>query len=48
VQTPTIIFDHVKQTVAVLTGGPATDKRLAELAAAQQRQLATSGQPKQQ
>jgi siroheme synthase (precorrin-2 oxidase/ferrochelatase) len=45
-QSPTIIFDHINQTVAILGGGAVADRKLAELAAAQQSQLATSGQPK--
>jgi translation initiation factor 1 (eIF-1/SUI1) len=45
-QAPTIIFDHVNKVVAILNGGPTADKKLAELAAQQRSQFATSGQPK--
>jgi translation initiation factor 1 (eIF-1/SUI1) len=42
-QTPTIIFDHVNEAVTIVNGGPAADHKLAELAAVQQSQVATSG-----
>lgn len=41
-QAPTIIFDHVNSTVLVLGG---VDTKLAEMAAAQQDLVTTSGQP---
>ncbi|MDQ3647489.1 MAG: hypothetical protein M3433_02690 [Actinomycetota bacterium] len=45
-QAPTIIFDHVNKAVTVLSAGPATDRKLAELAAQQGNQVTTSGQPR--
>lgn len=45
-QTPTIIFDHVNNSVTVVNGAPGADKKLADLAAQQQTQMATSGQPR--
>jgi hypothetical protein len=41
-QAPTIIFDHVNNSVTILGG---VDAKLAELAAAQQDLVTTSGQP---
>jgi hypothetical protein len=46
-QSPTIIFDHVNKLVTIANGSPAAEKKMAEFAAQQQAQLATSGQPKQ-
>lgn len=48
-QTPTIIFDHLNNAVTIVNGGPVADHKLAELAAVQRSQLATSGStpPKQ-
>jgi hypothetical protein len=45
VQAPLIVFDHVRKTVATLATGPFADKRLADVLAAQRKQIATSGRP---
>jgi hypothetical protein len=45
-QAPLIVFDHLTKTVAVVPTGPSPDRRVAELIATQQQQVATSGRPK--
>jgi hypothetical protein len=45
-QSPIIVFDHLEKRVATIQTGPRPDKRLAELMAAQRKQIATSGRPK--
>ena len=45
-QGPIIIFDHVRKLVTTVQTGPRPDKRVAELLAAQRKQIATSGRPK--
>jgi hypothetical protein len=45
VQKPLIVFDHFAKTVITVRTGPRPDERVAELLAAQQRQIATSGRP---
>jgi hypothetical protein len=45
-QQPIIVFDHATHTVATIRTAPRPDKRVAELLAAQQRQVATSGRPR--
>lgn len=42
-QSPTIVFDHVKREVVTL--GPGSEKRLAEMIESQRQQVATSGRP---
>jgi hypothetical protein len=44
-QSPIIVFDHIKKTVVSIPTGPAADKRLAEVLASQRDQVATSGRP---
>jgi hypothetical protein len=44
-QAPVIVFDHVRKDVVAVPPGPAAEKRLAELVAAQQHQVMTSGRP---
>jgi hypothetical protein len=41
-QSPTIIFDHINRMVTSLQPGPALDKRVAEVIAAQQHQVTSS------
>jgi hypothetical protein len=45
-QQPLVIFDHNAKTVTTIQTGPHPDKRVGELVAAQQQQVATSGRPK--
>jgi hypothetical protein len=45
-QQPIVIFDHLSKTVATVQTGPQPDKRVDELLAAQQQQVATSGRPR--
>jgi hypothetical protein len=45
-QSPIILFDHVRKTLVSIPTGPAADRRLAELVAKQSKQVATSGRPK--
>jgi hypothetical protein len=45
-QTPVIVFDHVRKNVVAVPPGPAADKKLAELIASQGKQVATGGMPK--
>jgi len=42
-QSPIIVFDHIRKTVFTVQIGPGTDKRLDEVLAAQREQIATSG-----
>jgi hypothetical protein len=44
-QSPIIVFDHITKTVTMLPTGPMSDKRLADVLAAQRDQVATSGRP---
>jgi len=44
-QAPVLVFDHVDKAATVVAAGPAAEKRLAELAALQREQIATSGRP---
>jgi hypothetical protein len=44
-QSPIILFDHIKKTAATIATGPGADKRLAEVWASQRKQIATSGRP---
>jgi hypothetical protein len=46
VQSPLIVFDHIRKMVVAVPTGPVADKKLAELLASQRNQLATSGRPK--
>jgi len=45
-QSPVLIFDHIAKTAMAVPTGPAGDKKLAELAAAQRDLVATSGRPR--
>jgi hypothetical protein len=45
-QSPIVVFDHIRKVVTTLQTGPRPDKRLAELLAEQREQVATSGRPK--
>jgi thiamine biosynthesis lipoprotein ApbE len=45
-QSPIVLFDHIRKTVVSIQTGPAADKRLAEIVAEQNKQVATSGRPK--
>ena len=45
-QSPILVFDHIRKSVHSLTTGPAADKRLQELMASQRAQVVTSGRPK--
>jgi hypothetical protein len=44
-QSPIIVFDHIRKTTAVVLTGPAADRRLDEVLASQRKQIATSGRP---
>ncbi len=44
-QSPMIMFDHVRKVFVAIPTGPVADKRLAELIAAESKQVATSGIP---
>ena len=44
-QAPIIVFDHVHKAFATIPTGPLADKRLADVIASQQKQIATSGRP---
>jgi len=44
VQSPIIFFDHVNKTVTTIQPGPAYERKVAELAAAQQSVTTTAGQ----
>lgn len=44
-QAPILLFDHTTKTVATIQTGPGADKRLQEVLASQQKQVATSGLP---
>jgi hypothetical protein len=46
VQSPIIVFDHIRKVVATVQTGRREDKRMRELLANQRKQLATSGRPK--
>ena len=41
-QSPTIIFDHINKVVTTLQPGPALDKKLAEVVAAQRDQTTSA------
>lgn len=43
-QNPTIVFDHIKKTIAIVQPGVG-DRKLANLAATQRKQVASSGRP---
>ena len=45
-QSPIIVFDHIRKVVATVQTGPRPDKRIADILAAQRNQIATSGRPK--
>ena len=45
-QQPIIVFDHIAKTVTTIQAGPRPDKRVSELVAVQQQQVATSGRPR--
>lgn len=42
-QTPLIVFDHIRKVIVTIPTGPVADKRLGELLALQRKQVATSG-----
>lgn len=42
-QSPIILFDHIKGVMTVVQQGPAQAKKLEELTDAQRAQIATSG-----
>jgi hypothetical protein len=44
-QSPVIVFDHVRQQIATIPTGRDADRRLAELVETQRTQVATSGRP---
>jgi hypothetical protein len=44
-QSPMIVFDHIKKITFAVPTGPNADRRLDELLASQRKQLATSGRP---
>lgn len=44
-QAPLIVFDHITKSVGVVQTGPGADKRLDDVLASQQEQVATSGRP---
>jgi hypothetical protein len=44
-QAPILVFDHVRKIALVMPTGPGAENKLAELAAAQRKQVATSGVP---
>jgi len=44
-QPPVLIFDHVGKAAATVAAGPDAEKKLAEFAALQLEQVATSGRP---
>jgi hypothetical protein len=43
-QSPLLVFDHIKKSVTVVPTGPA-QRRLADLARSSNTQVATSGRP---
>lgn len=45
-QSPLIVFDHIRKMVVAVPTGPVADRKLGELLALQRKQLATSGRPK--
>ena len=45
-QSPIVVFDHVRKVFATFQVGPRQDKRVEELLATQRGQVATSGRPK--
>lgn len=44
-QSPLIVFDHIKKTAVTLQTGPGADRQLDEVLESQRRQVATSGRP---
>ncbi|HEY2219285.1 MAG TPA: hypothetical protein VGH35_08085 [Gaiellaceae bacterium] len=44
-QSPILVFDHIRKAFGTIPTGPKADKRLAELIASQGKQVATSGIP---
>ncbi|MDP2711049.1 MAG: hypothetical protein Q8O56_07500 [Solirubrobacteraceae bacterium] len=42
-QSPIMVFDHVKQTVTVVAQGSVSDKKVVEALAAQRGQVTSSG-----
>jgi len=42
-QSPIIVFDHIRKVVTVAQPGPTYDKTVAEVAAAQAGQVTSSG-----
>jgi hypothetical protein len=44
-QTPLIVFDHVRKQVITIDAGRKGDRRLEEVLASQREQVATSGRP---
>jgi len=44
-QSPLIVFSHIKKTVVTIPTGSAADKRLDEVLAWQRKQCTTSGRP---
>lgn len=42
-QSPIMVFDHVKQSVTIVQQGAANDKKVTDVLAAQREQVTSSG-----
>jgi hypothetical protein len=45
-QSPMIVFDHVKKAVTAIPTGPRADRKLADVVSTQRKQVSSSGQMK--